>query len=749
VFINTANPKIAARSVECVLIGYASNSKAYRCWHRESGRIVDSHHVTFIEHLNDQPRVLHKESDEHAAPEPDEGASASTPAPQLVSDDGALPPLDGTATSPSPSGKEADELPRRSTRNRVPARSWEETDDGLICGGATTRALKEVREAASRHAAAKVDAKGSSTVSGEGEIPNAKTTGTTPPGEAIDEIALLVDVEYPDAPDWNDALESNKRDKWLEGANVELTSLQEMGVYEVIPRSDVPSNRSVLQGKFVCRLKCDELGNPVRYKVRWVAKGFQQVWGRDFSKTTSPTAQLESLRVTLHIAAVNDWCIEQYDVKTAFLNGVLLEEERQYMEQPSGFVLPGKEDHVWKLHCGLYGMRQSSQIWNRALHDSFLSWGFTRSECEWCVYSRRSDNGDMTIVVLHVDDMAAVSLNENEARRFRSELESTWQITTLGEPKLIVGIALRRDRANRTIMLSQVALIDKIISVYGQKDANIANTPILHGAQLLTPDPQEELDASECERLANLPYRSLIGTLMYVASGTRPDIMFAVSKLSRFLSCYREVHWQAAIRVVRYLKGTRDMELQLGGSSPALSLIGYCDSDYANDPGREGRRSVAGYCFSLGSGVVSWSSKKQKTLADSTCAAEYMAASEAGRELVWLCTLLGKLGLGSTLPTPLLCDNSAAVVLCGDQAFHNRVKHIDVKYHWIRERVENGELIVGHIPSSGNIADILTKALPGPAFTSLRGCLGLHQRRTGIHAEGECEDPQAAIVSVT
>lgn len=187
------------------------------------------------------------------------------------------------------------------------------------------------------------------------------------------------------------------------------------------------------------------------------------------------------------------------------------------------------------------------------------------------------------------------------------------------------------------------------------------------------------------------------------------------------------------------------MELRLGGSSPTLSLIGYCDSDYANDPGSEGRRSVAGYCFSLGSGVVSWSSKKQKTLTDSTCAAEYMAASEARRELVWLRTLLRGLGLGSPLATPLLCDNSAAVVLCGDQAFHNRVKHLDVKYHWIRECVENGEIIVRRIPSSGNIADILTKALPGPLFTALRGCLGVHQRQTGIHAEGECEDSSGVV----
>ena len=277
--------------------------------------------------------------------------------------------------------------------------------------------------------------------------------------------------------------------------------------------------------------------------------------------------------------------------------------------------------------------------------------------------------------------------------------------------------------------------------MYGQSDANTANSPMVHGTQLLRPDSQEQLEETERERLANIPYRSLVGSLMYVASGSRPDIAFAVSKLSRFLTCYRETHWQAAIRVVRYLKGTRTMSLEIGGLSPIPSLIRYCDSDYANDPGPDGRRSVAGHCFSMGSGMLSWSSKKQKTIADLTCAAEYMAASEAGRELVWLRTLLRELGFEPSHATPLLCDNSAAVLLCGDQAFHNRVKHLDVKYHWIRERVENGELIVGHIASSGNVADILTKALPGPQFLTLRGCLGIRQRETNVCAEEECESP--------
>jgi hypothetical protein len=371
------------------------------------------------------------------------------------------------------------------------------------------------------------------------------------------ESALTVDVEDPDALLWHEALASGEKEKWLDGARSELRSLEEMEVFELVPRSAVPSNRKVLRGRFVCRLKRDELGNPVRHKVRWVAKGFQQVWGRDFTETTSPTTCLESLRAILHIAACRDWRIEQYDVKTAFLNSILPDSEVQFMEQPPGFATPGKEHYVWRLRRGLYGMRQSSLIWNKTLHASFLQWGFRRADCEWCVYTRHSASAT-TIVAVHVDDMIAVSSSDAEASLFRSELESAYQISALGEAKLVVGIALRRDRQARTIYLSQTALIDKICTVHQQSTAKPATTPIAHGAQLIPPDPQTPLDEGEQERLNSLPYRSLIGSLMYVASGTRPDIAFAVSKLSRSLNCYRETHWQAALRVVRYLKGTRD-----------------------------------------------------------------------------------------------------------------------------------------------------------------------------------------------
>ena len=191
-----------------------------------------------------------------------------------------------------------------------------------------------------------------------------------------------------------------------------------MKVFELVPRSKVPTHHSILHGKFVCRLKCDEVGNLACFKVGWVAKGFQQVWGRDFSKTTSPTARLESLHIVLHMAANLDWHLEQYDVETAFLYGILREKEIQYMEQPLGFAQPSSESHVWKLLHRLYGMRQSSQIWNHALHSSFLSWGFSCLECEWCIYTCHSTNGNASIVVVHVDDMLAASSNKTEAIQF-------------------------------------------------------------------------------------------------------------------------------------------------------------------------------------------------------------------------------------------------------------------------------------------------------------------------------------------
>lgn len=214
------------------------------------------------------------------------------------------------------------------------------------------------------------------------------------------------------------------------------------------------------------------------------------------------------------------------------------------------------------------------------------------------------------------------------------------------------------------------------------------------GNRLLPPNPADPMLPSLSTWIKKTPYRSLIGSLDYLAVGTRPDISFTVGRLASFLDCYQPEHWEAAIRVVRYLKGTRLLTLQLGGTTP-VKLIGYSDSDYANCP--ISSKSIGGYCYSLGSGAVSWSSQKQKTVTDSSCYAEYIALHDASHEAVFLRQLLSGVNLLPPSPTPLFCDNDAASQLTEDHIWHSRVKHIRVKYHYTRELVADGQLVVQRV----------------------------------------------------
>ena len=538
---------------------------------------------------------------------------------------------------------------------------------------------------------------------------------------ALEDGSVSPDLDSDDDPSWNKALASPEREYWIAGAREEITSLENLNVFVLVPRSEVPPGQKPLKGKLVCRRKRDDSGNVVRYKVRYVAKGFAQKYGIDYDKTTAPTARLESLRCLLHVAASLDWDIQQFDVKTAFLHGVLPESETMFMEQPPGFAAPDKQDWVMRLMKSIYGMKQASRIWNQTFHKSVTEWGFERLPCEWCVYRRQTPTGTI-IFAVHVDDIisAASSVDENE--RFKASLKAKWDISDLGAVKYALGIAMSRDRDNRTISLSQTALIDRIVLDFNQHDSHPVDTPMVPGNRLLPPDPADPMPPSLSTWIEKTPYRSLIGSLNYLAVGTRPDISFTVGRLASFLDCYRPEHWEAAIRVVRYLKGTRLLTLQLGGTTP-VKLIGYSDSDYANCP--VSSKSIGGYCYSLGSGAVSWSSRKQKTVADSSCYAEYIALHDASHEAVFLRQLLSGVNLLPPSPTPLFCDNDAASQLTEDHIWHSRVKHIRVKYHYTRELVADGQLIVQRVRSHDNIADIMTKALARTDFTRLRHYLGL------------------------
>ena len=532
-------------------------------------------------------------------------------------------------------------------------------------------------------------------------------------------------LDSDDDPLWASAMSSPEREYWIAGAREEIQSLEDLNVFVLVPRSELPPGQRPLKGKLVCKRKRDDAGNISRYKVRYVAKGFAQRYLVDYEKTTAPTARLESFRVLLHIAAVLDWDIQHVDIKTAFLHGVLPENETVFMEQPPGFESPGKEDWVMRLLKSLYGMKQASRIWNQTFHKTITALGFVRLTNEWCVY-RRETPSNTTIFAVHVDDIITISSTPAGNETFKQELRRHWDISDLGEVKYALGIAISRDRSARTISLSQTALIDRVVDQFCSPEAHPVDTLMVPGLQIVRPDKSLPVSETILAWMKRTPYRSLVGSLNYLAVATRPDISFAVGRLATVLDCYRPEHWDAATRVVRYLKGTRQFSLDLSGTNP-IRPIGFSDSDYANCPTTS--RSIGGYCFTLGSGMVSWASRKQPVTADSSCYAEYISLHEASHEVLFLRQLLDGLHLSLSDATPLHCDNDAARQLTEDQRWHARVRHFHVKYHTTRELVELGELQIVRVRSSDNSADILTKSLARPDFLRLQAYLGVRPPR--------------------
>ena len=270
-----------------------------------------------------------------------------------------------------------------------------------------------------------------------------------------------------------------------------------------------------------------------------------------------------------------------------------------YMEQPRGFEELGKEDWVCQLIKGLYGMKQAGGIWNKTLDGHMKKWGFTRLDCKACIYYRTTEVG-VVIVGVHVDDFLTIASTRAANEEFKKEMAKAWTIADLGTPKYILGTAVNWNRDAHQVHLSQTALIDKLVQQFGQLDAAPLSTPMDPGTKLRHAD-LSTLSPDEREKITRLPYCCLVGGLLWLAVSTQPDIQYAVQQLSQYLDCYTQNHWNAAIRTLRYLKGTRTLGLSLGGKVP-VALLGFTNSDWANC--LDTRRSVGGYAWTLGSGVI-------------------------------------------------------------------------------------------------------------------------------------------------
>jgi hypothetical protein len=411
----------------------------------------------------------------------------------------------------------------------------------------------------------------------------------------------------------------------------------------------------------------------------------------------------------LAIAAHEHWSVHHLDVKSAFLNGEL--EEEVYVSQPPGFERDGEEDKVLRLSKALYGLRQAPRAWNIKLDDTLLSLGFQRSPSEHAVYAR-SVGSEKLLLGVYVDDLIVTGTSAEAITLFKEQMKTKFSMSDLGLLSFYLGIEVHQGTEEITIKHTTYAA--KLVERAGLSECNPVPVPMEPRLKLSKESQNPSVDASL--------YRSMVGSLRYLVH-TRPDISFAVGYISRFMENPTTEHWAAVKHLLRYVAGTLNFGCQYKRGAKELQLVGYSDADYAGDV--DDRKSTSGMIFRFRGSTVCWQSQKQKVTALSSCEAEYMAATAAACQGVWLRRMIGEL-LGETgKGTPLFIDNMSAIQLCKNPVFHERSKHIDTRYHYIRECVQKGKIAVEYVPTGEQLADIMTKALPKPKFQELRAKLGV------------------------
>ncbi|KAK1631342.1 hypothetical protein QYE76_005657 [Lolium multiflorum] len=529
---------------------------------------------------------------------------------------------------------------------------------------------------------------------------------------------MIVDNNDEDPATYEEAMMSPDSNKWQEAMKSEMGSMYDNKVWTLV---DLPDSRKAVENKWIFKRKTDADGNITVYKARLVAKGFRQIQGVDYDETFSPVAKLKSVRILLAIAAFFDYEIWQMDVKTAFLNGDI--EEELYMVQPKGFVDPKNADKVCKLQRSIYGLKQASRSWNRRFDKVIKDFGFIQCHGEACIYKKVSGSS-VAFLILYVDDILLIGNDIELLSSVKSYLNNSFSMKDLGEASYILGIKIYRDRSRRLIGLSQSTYLDKILKKFRMDESKKGFLPMLPGKVLSK--TQGPATAEERERMSKIPYASAVGSIMYAMLCTRPDIAHAVSLTSRYQSDPGMEHWTAVKNILKYLKRTKDMFLCYGGDQE-LVVSGYTDASWNTDP--DDSKSQSGYVFILNGAAVSWASSKQCTVAKSSTESEYIAASEASSEAVWMKRFIVELGVVPSALDPLIiyCDNMGAIANAQEPRSHKKLKHIKLRYHSIREYIEDGEVKICKVHT--DVVDPLTKALPRAKHDQHQNAMGVSDNK--------------------
>ncbi|KAJ9564656.1 hypothetical protein OSB04_000622 [Centaurea solstitialis] len=485
----------------------------------------------------------------------------------------------------------------------------------------------------------------------------------------LQEHETQIGVREDDPINLKEALSSSNSQKWIDAMADEMKSMKDNDVWDLV---ELPKDAKPIGYKWIFKTKKDSNGNIERYKARLVAKGFTQKEGIDYKETFSPVSSKDSFRTIMALVA-------HYDLE---------------------------------LKKSIYGLKQASRQWYLKFHQVITSFGYEVNLVEDCVYHKFSGSS-VIFLILYVDDILIATNDLALLHDTKKFLAKHFEMKDLGDASFVLGIQILRDRSRGILRLSQRSYIDKVLDRFGMLDSKSGDTPIAKGDKFsLKQCPKNELEIKEMQKI---PYASAVGSLMYAQVCTRPDIAFIVGVLGRYLSNPGMDHWRAAKRVMRYLKKTRDYMLTYR-KSDSLEIVGYSDSDFGGcqDTGR----STSGYVYILAGGAISWKSVKQTLVASSTMAAEFVACYEASNHGIWLRNFVTGLRIvkGVERPLKLFCDNNSAVLYSNNNRSTIKSKHIDIKFLVVKERVQNGQILIEHIGTNSMLADPLTNALVPKVF---------------------------------
>lgn len=506
------------------------------------------------------------------------------------------------------------------------------------------------------------------------------------------ELCAAIDENIPQTVE--EAFSGEKKHVWKKAMEEEFFALKKNKTWSLV---DLPKGHKAIPCKWVYALKRNVNGEIERYKARLVAKGCSQRFGIDFKETFSPVVRYSTIRLLLALAVKNNMHLHQIDVSSAYLNSNLQDEI--YMQQPKNFIYDKSPEKVLRLHKAIYGLKQSGKEWNSKLDSVLRKMNFVPCNTEPCLY-KTMKNDFLVLIAVYVDDLIIACSDITTIKNVKKQIAGEFAVSDKGVLNHFLGMEVEREGETGMIKLSQTQYIRDVLKQYGMEQCKSVAVPLEAGYQV-------HCDAN-CKKSNQQEYQSLVGTLMYLAISTRPDILHSVSKMAQRNADPHEEHMTKLKHILRYLAGSINLKLFYKADSGGLE--GFVDADWGGNA--LDRKSYTGFTFFFDGCPISWESRKQSSVALSSTEAEYMAASDAAKEAIYLKRLLKEISAWDGGPVTLHIDNQGAQKLAENPVYHKRSKHIDIKFHHIRDLVQNQEVKLVYCPTADMIADILTKNLP-------------------------------------